>query len=146
MIPPIKRIGMKTAMSERLIDSTVKPTSRAPMRAASRRPLPASMWRLMFSRTTIASSTTKPVAMVRAISDKLFKLKFEEIHRAEGADDRNRHGDDWNDRCAYIAQEQKHNSRNQKNRDDQGPFGVVQGGANCFAAIRATRNFNIAWH
>ena len=37
--------------------------------------MPASMWRLVFSRTTIASSTTKPVATVSAIRLRLFKLK-----------------------------------------------------------------------
>ena len=29
-MPPMSRIGMNTATSDRLIDSTVKPTSRAP--------------------------------------------------------------------------------------------------------------------
>ena len=39
------------------------------------RVMPASMWRLVFSSTTIASSTTKPVATVIAISDRLLSLK-----------------------------------------------------------------------
>ena len=65
---------MNTAISDRLIDSTVKPTSRAPSSAACRRGMPASIWRVMFSSTTMASSTTKPVAMVSAISDRLFRL------------------------------------------------------------------------
>ncbi len=73
-MPPIKTIGMNTATSDRLIDSTVKPTSRAPKRAAAKRDMPASMWRVMFSSTTIASSTTKPVATVKAMSDKLSML------------------------------------------------------------------------
>ena len=34
-IPPMKRIGMKTAMSETLIERTVKPISRRPWSAAS---------------------------------------------------------------------------------------------------------------
>ena len=71
MIPPIIRIGMNTAISDRLIDSTVKPTSRAPCSAARNGLMPFSMWRDVFSRTTIASSTTKPVAIVSAISVKL---------------------------------------------------------------------------
>ena len=33
-IPPISRMGMNTAISDTLIDSTVKPTSRAPRSAA----------------------------------------------------------------------------------------------------------------
>ena len=73
-MPPISRIGRNTAISDRLIDSTVKPTSRAPSSAASKRGMPASMWRVMFSSTTMASSTTKPVAMVSAISDRLSRL------------------------------------------------------------------------
>ena len=35
MIPPMKRIGMKTATSETLIETTVKATSFAPLSAAS---------------------------------------------------------------------------------------------------------------
>ena len=41
-IPPIRRMGMKTAISDVLIDSTVNPISREPSSAASRRDLPAS--------------------------------------------------------------------------------------------------------
>ena len=74
-MPPISRIGMNTAISDRLIDSTVKPTSRAPRSAASNGVMPCSMWRDMFSSTTIASSTTKPVAMVSAISERLLSEK-----------------------------------------------------------------------
>ena len=72
--PPIMRMGMNTATSDRLMDSTVKPTSREPMIAAWKRGMPASMWRVMFSSTTIASSTTKPVAMMSAMSDRLSRL------------------------------------------------------------------------
>ncbi len=69
---------MKTAISDRLIATTVKPTSRAPWMAVSMvlssgRPR-ASRRRTMFSSTTMASSTTKPVATVSAISDRLFRL------------------------------------------------------------------------
>jgi hypothetical protein len=67
--------GMNTAISERLIDSTVKPTSRAPRSAAAKRSMPSSMWREVFSSTTMASSTTKPVATVSAISDRLLSEK-----------------------------------------------------------------------
>ncbi len=35
MIPPMNRIGMKTAASESVIETMVKPTSRAPSTAAS---------------------------------------------------------------------------------------------------------------
>ncbi len=72
--PPMNSSGMNTATSDRLIESTVKPTSRAPSKAACMRSMPFSMWRAVFSSTTIASSTTKPVATVSAISDRLFRL------------------------------------------------------------------------
>ena len=70
-MPPSSRIGRNTAISDSVIDSTVKPTSRDPSSAASSRPIPFSMCREMFSITTIASSTTNPVATVSAISDRL---------------------------------------------------------------------------
>ena len=66
---------MKTAISEALIETTVKPTSRAPCRAASTRDMPASIWRETFSSTMMASSTTKPAAIAMAISDRLLMLK-----------------------------------------------------------------------
>ena len=66
---------MNTAISDRLIEITVKPTSRALASAAAIGAMPASMWRVAFSSTTMASSTTKPVATISAISDRLFRLK-----------------------------------------------------------------------
>ena len=74
MMPPIRRMGMNTATSEMLIDRTVKPISRAPVIAASSGGMPCSRWRMTFSTTTMASSTTKPVATVSAISDRLSTL------------------------------------------------------------------------
>ncbi len=73
-MPPIKRIGRNTATREMLIDSTVKATSRVPRIVASSRDMPPSMWRETFSSTTMASSTTKPVATVSAISDRLLSV------------------------------------------------------------------------
>ena len=74
-IPSIKRIGKNTADRETVIVMTVEPISFAPSRAAAILSLPISMWRVMFSSTTIASSTTKPTASVIAINDRLFRLK-----------------------------------------------------------------------
>src|SRR5258708_34973168 len=45
IIPPISSSGMNTAISETLIDKTVKPISREPLRAASWGGTPFSMWR-----------------------------------------------------------------------------------------------------
>ena len=70
-MPPMSRMGMKTATSEVLMEKTVKPISRAPRSAASNGLMPCSRWRVMFSMTTIASSTTKPVEIVSAMSERL---------------------------------------------------------------------------
>src|SRR5208337_4991133 len=72
--PLIIKIGMKTAISETLMDNTVKPVSAAPLRAACIGFMPCSRWRVMFSITTIASSTTNPVAIVSAISERLSRV------------------------------------------------------------------------
>ena len=66
---------MKTAASEMVIETMVKPISREPLRAASIGVSPISMWRTMFSSTTMASSTTKPTARVSARREKLSTLK-----------------------------------------------------------------------
>jgi hypothetical protein len=66
---------MKTAIREMLIEKTVKPISRAPLSAAASGDRPASVWHVMFSITTMASSTTKPLAIVIAIKDRLSRLK-----------------------------------------------------------------------
>ncbi len=71
MMPFMNNTGIKTAASETVIERTVKPISRAPSKAASIRLLPISMCRTMFSRTTMASSTTNPTDSVSAISDRL---------------------------------------------------------------------------
>ncbi|MNV89885.1 hypothetical protein D3C71_1842170 [compost metagenome] len=54
--------------------STVRPTSRMLRRAAGSGRMPCCRWRAVFSTTTMASSTTKPVAMISAISDRLLRL------------------------------------------------------------------------
>ena len=64
---PMKSSGIRTATSETVSDTSVKPISFAPSRAACSAGLPCSRWRAMFSIITMASSTTKPVAMVSAI-------------------------------------------------------------------------------
>ena len=67
--------GMNTAISESVSEMMVKPISLAPLSAAWNGLSPSSMWRTMFSIMTMASSTTKPVPMVSAISDRLSSEK-----------------------------------------------------------------------
>ncbi len=74
MIPPISRIGMNTATSDRLMDITVEPICAAPVMAAVSGSMPISWYRVMFSSTTMASSTTNPVEMASAMSERLSTL------------------------------------------------------------------------
>ena len=73
-MPPMSRIGVNTATNETLIERTVNPTSRAPWSAACIGRTPCSIWRVTFSITTIASSTTNPVEMASAIKERLSRL------------------------------------------------------------------------
>ena len=69
--PPMNSTGMKTATSDSVIETIVKPTSLEPLNAASMGFSPASMRRTIFSSMTMASSTTKPTASVSASSEML---------------------------------------------------------------------------
>ena len=58
------------------------------------------------STTTIASSTTMPMASTRASSDTVLAEIAERQHHGEGADQRYRHGDQRNERGPDVAEEQ----------------------------------------
>ncbi len=66
--------GVKTAIREMAMDRMVKLISPAPFSAAWNGFSPCSILRQMASTMTMASSTTKPTAMVRAIRDRLSRL------------------------------------------------------------------------
>ena len=75
--PDMNSNGMNTAISDTVSEITVKPISLAPRSDASIAVSPFSIWRTIFSIITMASSTTNPVPMVSAISDRLSRLKPE---------------------------------------------------------------------
>ena len=58
--------GTKTAASVAVVATTAKNTCWVPSTAAARGPMPWPRRRTMFSSTTIASSTTRPVASTSA--------------------------------------------------------------------------------
>ena len=64
--PGRKEIGMKTAASVAVVEITAKNTSFAPEAAAAKAPMPDLRLRTIFSTTTMASSTTIPVANTSA--------------------------------------------------------------------------------
>ena len=74
--PPMNIRGVNTAISEIEIDRMVKAISPEPARAAANGSSPSSIRRQITSTMTMASSTTKPTAMVIAMSDRLSRLNF----------------------------------------------------------------------
>ncbi len=68
MMPPMKPIGMNTATIVNVVAATARPISFVPSNAASRWCLPIAWWRTMFSRTTIASSISRPTQIDSASS------------------------------------------------------------------------------
>ena len=62
--------------------------------AASRGDKPASILRSTFSTTTMASSTTMPIAKHQAEQRQVVEREAEHRHEEEGADQRHRNGDD----------------------------------------------------
>src|SRR5436190_367082 len=75
MTSPMNKSGISTAMRDTVRLMMVKPICCEPLNAACKRALPRSTCREMFSIITIASSTTKPVAMVSAIRVRLLMEK-----------------------------------------------------------------------
>ena len=71
MIPGMKATGMNTAESTRAMPITGSVTSCIALRVASRGESPFSMWCSTASTTTIASSTTRPMARIRPKSERV---------------------------------------------------------------------------
>ncbi len=66
-MPVAKPTGRKTETRVRVVARTARPTSAVPSLAACMGCLPSfSMWRKMFSRTTMASSMSRPMDRLRA--------------------------------------------------------------------------------
>ena len=72
--PPMNTRGINTAASESVMVRIVKLISFAEFKEASSADWPSSIRRTVFSKNTMASSTRKPIAKVKAISDKLSRL------------------------------------------------------------------------
>ena len=66
--PPMKAVGRKTAISVKVVAITARPISSAASIAASKGVLPIARWRMMFSISTIASSTRMPTTSDRLSS------------------------------------------------------------------------------
>ena len=67
--------GMNTATTASVVESTARPISSVPSFARRTWSFPISRWRTMFSRTTIASSISSPIASDSASSVMVFIVK-----------------------------------------------------------------------
>ena len=74
-MPGIKATGMNTAIIENVVAATARPISAVPSSAAVRRSLPICMWRTIFSRTTMASSISTPIASDKPSRVMKFRVK-----------------------------------------------------------------------
>ena len=90
----------------------------------------------MFSITTMASSTTKPVAMMSAMSVRLLIAEAGEVHDAEGADERQRHGDGSGSGCAVaLRRKTKITATTSADGEQQLELRVVHRGADGDGAV-----------
>ena len=134
-MPPISNIGMKTATSERLMESTVKPTSRAPRSAAChRRHAFFQMARHVFDDDNRVIHDEAGGNRQRH-QRKIVHAVIEQIHHAKRADQRNRDDDGGNQRRARAAQENKHDQNHQRDGDEQGAFDFADRRANRRRAV-----------
>ncbi len=76
IMPPMNATGMNTAMTASVVAITARPISLVPSRAARWWSFPISRWRTMFSRTTMASSMSRPIASDSASSVMVFIVKL----------------------------------------------------------------------
>ena len=101
-MPPISRMGMKTATSEMLMESTVKPISLAPCRAASIGGMP------VFEVAGDVLDDHDGVVHHEAGGDgqrhqrQIVEAVAQQVHHAEGADQRHGHGDAGDERGAHA--------------------------------------------
>ena len=94
-------------------------TSSIALRLASRGDRPVAISRSTFSTTTIASSTTMPIASTSPNSERLLSEKPNNAMTGERADERHRHGHHGDDRRPPVLQEHQHDDEHQDKRLDQ---------------------------
>ncbi len=91
-------------------------TSSIAFSAASRGDRPSSMWRSTHSTTTIASSTTSPIARIEPEQREGVDGEPEDREEDEGADERHRHRQHRDQRRAPALQEDEHHQDDQEQR------------------------------
>ena len=116
----MKAVGTKTAHSTSAMAMTAVPTSSMVTCAASRGDRPLRMLRSTFSTTTIASSTTMPIARIRPNSVSMFTEKPRAAITAKVPISETGIADDRNDRRAPRLQEDEDDEDDEDDRLDEG--------------------------
>ena len=133
--PPMKATGMNTAMMEKVVAVTARPISAVPLRAAVMRSSPRSMCRTMFSRTTIASSISTPIASDRPSSVMKLSVKPHSPHRDERRDHRGGQRQRRDQRRAPRVEERVHHEDREPGAEDQRLDHVLQAVLRVLAAV-----------
>jgi hypothetical protein len=111
-MPPINRMGVNTVTSETLMESTVKPIS--PARA---RPLAPADALFQVAGDVFDHDNGvihhEPGRNRQRHERKVVQAVAEQVHDAEGPDERNRHRHAWNEGRAGVAQKDKHHQDDQ---------------------------------
>ena len=124
-MPPISSRGMNTATSETLMVSTVKPTSCAPFERRLERT------HALFQIARDVLDHHDRVVHHKAGGDgqrhqrQIVEAVVQQVHHAEGSDQRHRNGDAGNEGRPRVPQKNENHQDHQDHRDDQGLLGVA---------------------
>ena len=134
-IPGISRIGMKTAISEMLMESTVNPISlRAVERGRERLhtafDVPGDVFD-HYDRVVHHEAGCDGQRHQRQVVE----VVAEQVHGSEGRDQRHRHRDTGNERRPCVAQEDEDHHDHEADRNHHVPLGVLDRGANHRRAV-----------
>ena len=117
VMPPRNATGMNTAFSTSTTAITGPRTSSIARLAASFGDRPnCTMLRSVFSTTTIASSTTRPIARIMPNSVSMLIEKPNTSMPTSATEDRDRHRERRDDREAQAVQEDEHHQHDQHDR------------------------------
>ena len=145
-IPAIISRGIKTAMSEMLMETTVNPISCGSLYRRGKRlhPIFEVAGDVLNHDDRIIHDETghdrqcHERQIVQAIS--------EHIHHGERANERDRHGNSRDERGPGVAQKDKHDDDDQADRNDQRPLNVIHRRANGGCSVQNDRDIDPLWN
>ena len=142
-IPPANMNGMNTATSDRLMETTVKPTSRAPeqRRAHARHARLDMPGRVLHDHDGIVDHESRRDGErhQREIVERI----AEEVHRAEGADQRHRNDERRDQRRAMAVQENVDHQDDERHRKQQGLLDLPERGADGDRAVEGHHQIDL---